>query len=346
MNYRNLAHTGVQVSQYALGGGMFGSLTTKEDSIQMIHEAINAGINLIDTSSRYADGESEQIIGQAIKGRRDDVILATKFGAEPNNKLNQNGSSRRWVRQVVEKSLKRLQTDYIDLYQLHHPFSDTSFQETLGVLTDLVQEGKVRYIGTSNHQAWQIIEAQAVSERHHLQRFVSEQSPYSLINRSIEQDITEVARRYDLAILTYGPLAGGLLTGKYTAGHAADSHSRAVFLKGAVGLTLNPELPENKHKFDIILQLQQVADQAGITLAHMAVAFIQNHPAITSTILGPRTPEQLRQYIAGVDLRLSSDLLDIIDTIVPPGKRIDDKEQTWTPEWLDSSRRRRTNEIL
>jgi aryl-alcohol dehydrogenase-like predicted oxidoreductase len=343
MQYRNLARTGLQVSQYALGGGIIGLLAGEQESIQMIHEALDAGINLIDTSDRYSDGESERIIGQAIKGRREDVILATKFGAALNNKLNQNGSSRRWVRQAVEQSLQRLQTDYIDLYQLHHPFSDTSFEETLGVLTDLVQEGKVRYIGTSNHQAWQLMEAQAISERHHLQRFISEQAPYSIINRSIEMDITEMARRHDLAVLTYGPLAGGLLTGKYAAGQAADSNSRAARFKGAgaAGRMLDPELPANKMKFEIIQQLQQVADQAGMTLAHLAVAFIQSHPVVTSTILGPRTPEQLSEFIAGANLFLSVDLLDVIDTIVPPGKRIDDNEQTWKPEWLDSSRRRR-----
>lgn len=341
MQYRNLALTGIKVSQYALGAAT--ALTGSADSQQMIQEALEAGINFIDTSNRYGDGESERIIGRAIKDKRDEVILATKFGAESSTKLNHTGASRLWVRKAVEGSLQRLQTDYIDLYQLHTPFSDTSFVEILGVLTELVQEGKIRYIGTSNHQAWQLMEAQAVSERHHLQRFISEQAPYSIINRSIEQDIAEMARRYDLSVLTYGPLSGGLLTGKYTAGQVADKDTRAATLKGGeYGRALDPELPENKIKFDVIKQLQQVADQAGITLAHLAVAFTQSHPAVTSTIIGPRTLEQLRQYIAGASLRLSPDILDAIDLIVPPGKRIDDKEQTWTPEWLDSYRRRRT----
>jgi aryl-alcohol dehydrogenase-like predicted oxidoreductase len=312
MQYRDLARTGIKVSQYALGGGMFGSLTSKEDSIRIIYEALDAGINLIDTSNRYANGESERIIGHAIKGRRDDVILATKFGAEPNHKLNHSGGSRRWVRQAVELSLQRLQTDYIDLYQLHQPLGDISFEEILGVLSDLVQEGKIHYIGTSNHQAWQLGEAQSVSERHHLQRFISEQSPYSMINRCIEMDISEITRRHDLALLAYSPLAGGLLTGKYKSGQMADSQSRASLLKGPAGHMLDPELPENTYKFNIIGKLQQVADQAGIMLAHMAVAFTQSHSTVTSTIWGPRTSEQLRQYIAGADLKLSSDILDII----------------------------------
>ncbi|MGG3639929.1 aldo/keto reductase [Bacillus gobiensis] len=340
MQYRDLARTGVRVSQYALGGGVFGSLASKEEGIRIIHKALDAGINLIDTSNRYGDGESERIIGEAIKGRRDEVTLATKFWAEPNGERNQ-GASRRWVRQAVEQSLQRLQTDYIDLYQLHRPFGDVAFEEILGVLSDLVQEGKIHHIGTSNHQAWQLAEAQAASERRHMQRFVSEQSPYSILNRSIEMDIAEVARRHDLALLTYSPLAGGLLTGKYAFSRAADSGSRAALLKGPAARMLDPELPENAQKFAVIEELKQVADQAGMTLAHMAVAFAQSHPAVTSIIVGPRTPEQLRQYLAGADLTLSPDLLDAIDGIVPPGRRMDDQDPAWTPEWLDASRRRR-----
>jgi aryl-alcohol dehydrogenase-like predicted oxidoreductase len=320
---------------------MFGALTGKEDSIRIVHEALDAGINLIDTSNRYGNGESERIIGEAIRGRRDEVILATKFGAEPNAKLNQNGVSRRWVRQAVEQSLKRLQTDYIDLYQLHRPFGDVAFEEILGVLSDLVQEGKIHYIGTSNHQAWQLAEAQAASERHRLQRYVSEQSPYSILNRSIEMDTVEVARHHNFALLTYSPLNGGLLTGKYKFSQAADSRSRAAMLKGPATRALDPELPENARKFAIIEQLQHVAIEAGMTLAHMAVAFAQSHPVVTSTLLGPRTPEQLKQYLVGVDLTLGHDVLDAIDAIVPPGTRIDDHDQAWTPEWLDAFRRRR-----
>ncbi|GGF91048.1 aldo/keto reductase [Paenibacillus albidus] len=341
MQYRDLARTGVRVSQYALGGGVFGSLTGKQEGIRIIHRALDAGINLIDTSNRYGDGESEKIIGEAIKGRRDEVILATKFGAEPNGERNQGGASRRWVRQAVEQSLQRLQTDFIDLYQLHRPFGDVAFEEILGVLSDLIQEGKIHYIGTSNHQAWQLAEAQAASERRHLQQFVSEQSPYSILNRSIEMDTAEVARHHDLALLTYSPLAGGLLTGKYASGRAADSGSRAALLTGPAARMLDPELPENAQKFALIEQLQQVADQVGMTLAHMAVAFAQSHPAVTSIIVGPRTPEQLKQYLAGTDLTLSPDLLDAIDAIVPPGRRMDDQDPAWTPEWLDASRRRR-----
>ncbi|QRG67404.1 aldo/keto reductase [Brevibacillus choshinensis] len=340
MQYRNLARTGISVSQFALGGGVFGALAGQEEGSRIIDEALDAGINMIDTSNRYGDGESERIIGEAIKGRREKVILATKFGAEPDDERNQSGVSRRWVRQAVEQSLLRLQTDYIDLYQLHRPFGDVAFEEILGVLSDLVQEGKVHYIGTSNHQAWQLSESQAESERRRLQRFVSEQSPYSILNRSIEMDIVEVARRHDFALLTYSPLAGGLLTGKYASGSVAESGSRAALLKGAAGRMLDPELPENAQKFAIIEKLKHVADQAGMPLAHMAVAFARTHPAVTSIIVGPRTSEQLRQYINGADLTLSPDLLDAIDEIVPPGSRMDGQNPAWTPEWLDTSRRR------
>jgi aryl-alcohol dehydrogenase-like predicted oxidoreductase len=231
----------------------------------------------------------------------------------------------RWIKQAVELSLQRLQTDYIDLYQLHHPFPDTDFEETLGVLSDLVREGKIRYIGTSNHQAWQIAEAQAISERYRLQRFVSEEASYSILNRGIEKDITEVTRRYDVGILAYGALAAGLLTGKYTAGQAADGNSRAARYKGyALGQILDPERPENRRKFAIIEELQELANRAGMTLAHMAVAFTQSHPSVTSTILGPRTPEQLRTFLAGTEIRLGSGLLDAIDGIVAPGSMVDE----------------------
>ncbi|QNR65107.1 aldo/keto reductase [Paenibacillus peoriae] len=341
MQYRDLARTGISVSQFALGGGVFGSLAGKEEGGRIIHEALDAGINIIDTSNRYGDGESERIIGEAIRGKREKVILATKFGAERNDERNQSGVSRRWVRQAVEQSLLRLQTDYIDLYQLHRPFGDVAFEEILGVLSDLVQEGKIHYIGTSNHQAWQLSESQAESERSHLERFISEQSPYSILNRSIEMDIAEVARRHDVALLTYSPLAGGLLTGKYVSGSAAESGSRATLLKGDSGRMLDPELPENAKKFAIIDKLKHVADQAGMPLAHMAVAFAQTHPAVTSIIVGPRTPEQLKQYLAGADISLSPDLLDAIDAIVPPGRKTDNQDPAWTPEWLHPSRRRR-----
>lgn len=340
MEYRYLANTGLKISSYSLGGAMFGSRTSKEESINIIDEALDYGINLIDTSNIYGNGESECIIGSAVKSKRHNVMLATKFGAETPGAVNQGGASRRWIRTSVEQSLMRLQTDYVDLYQLHIPFGDVAYDEIIGTLHDLVKEGKVLHIGTSNHLGWQLVQAQNISQQQHLHRFVSEQTPYSLINRTMELEIAEVARRYNLSLIVYSPLSGGLLTGKYTAGNAAEENSRAAALKGYMH-AMDPELPENAYKFQVIEKLQQTAAEAGISFAHMAVAFTRIHPSVTSTLWGPRTIEQLRTYIAGAKTVLSQDILDTIDTLVPPGKRLDDKEQSWIPEWMDVARRRR-----
>ncbi|MDO3410301.1 aldo/keto reductase [Saccharibacillus sp. CPCC 101409] len=345
MQLRKLARTGVDVGIYSLGGAAFGTTAERGDAQRIVHEALDAGINLIDTSDRYADGESERIIGEAIRGRRADVLIATKVGATPGGPPNRMGASRLWIKQAVERSLRRLDTDYIDLYQLHHPFPDTEFEETMDVLSDLVREGKVRYIGTSNHQAWQLVEARAVSERRRLQRFVSEQTLYSLLNREIEQDLAEAARRYEFGLLIYGPLSGGLLTGKYKAGQPADPRSRAArFGDSPLGRSFDPNLPENRRKFEIIAQLQSLAEQAGMTLPHLAAAFIRAHPAVTSVIVGPRTPRQLQDYLAGAQIRLGADLLDAIDDIVSPGSTINDAAPGWTPEWLSDPRLRRRND--
>lgn len=342
MEYRYLGKTGIKVSQFSLGGSSFGSRASEEESIKIIDAALNFGINLIDTSNIYGKGESERIIGKAIKNKRQDVMLATKFGAEAEaaDKINQSGAYRRWIRTAVEQSLLRLQTDYIDLYQLHLPFEFVAYEEILTTLNDLVIEGKIKHIGTSNHLGWQMVQAQNISERYRIQRFVSEQTPYSMINRRMEFELAEVARRYDLSLFVYSPLSGGLLTGKYKAGQAAQSESRAAVLKGHAD-TLDPELAENEYKFKIIENLQQLANEAGISLADMAIAFTQSHPSVTSTLWGPRTFEQLEVYMSGSQMRLDTNVLDAIDAIVPPGKRIDDKEQTWTPEWMSTVKRRR-----
>ncbi|AIQ12260.1 aldo/keto reductase [Paenibacillus durus] len=344
MEYRNLGRTGMKVSNFTLGTGAFGSWgnTNEEECIQIVDAAIANGINFIDTADVYAAGGSEEIVGKALKGRRNEVVLATKVGMPMGKGLNQSGSSRLWIRQEVENSLRRLQTDHIDLYQLHRPDPQTDIEETLGVLTDLVQEGKIRYIGSSTFQAWQIAEAQGVSERRNLARFASEQPPYSILNRSIELDVLEVARKYGMGVLVWSPLSGGLLTGKYAKGQAASSDSRAARFQGSVlGNIVDPTREENRVKFEIINELQGLAAEAGIALPHMAVAFTQAHPSITSTIIGPRTLEQLQGSLAGVDVRLSSDLLDAIDTIVAPGKTLDDLERGWIPNWMDAASRRR-----
>ncbi|MFD1774061.1 aldo/keto reductase [Paenibacillus rhizophilus] len=344
MEYRVLGRTGMKVSNYCLGTGAFGSWgnTSEEECIQIVDAAIANGINFIDTADVYAAGGSEEIVGKALKGRRNEVVLATKVGMPMGTGLNQSGSSRLWIKNEVENSLRRLQTDHIDLYQLHRPDPETDIEETLGALTDLVQEGKIRYIGSSTFQAWQIAEAQGVSERRNLARLSSEQPPYSILNRSIELDVLEVARKYGMGVLVWSPLSGGLLTGKYSKGQTASSDSRAARFQGSIlGNIVDPTREENRVKFEIINRLQELASEAGITLAHMAAAFTQAHPSITSTIVGPRTMEQLQGSLAGVDVRLSSDLLDAIDTIVAPGKTLDDLERGWIPNWMDTASRRR-----
>ncbi|WP_416296151.1 aldo/keto reductase [Paenibacillus illinoisensis] len=341
MEYRYLGKTGTKVSAFALGGSSFGTRASEDESIKIIDEALDFGINLIDTSNIYGKGESERIIGKAIKNKRQNVIVASKFGAEATDKVNQNGASRGWIRTAVEQSLLRLQTDYIDLYQLHLPFEFVAYEEILMTLNDLVKEGKIHHIGTSNHLGWQMVHAQNISDRYHIQRFVSEQTPYSMINRRMEFELAEIAKLYDLSLFVYSPLSGGLLTGKYKAGQAAESDSRAATLKG-YAYTLDPELAENEYKFKVIEKSQQLANEAGISLADMAIAFTQSHPFVTSTLWGPRTIDQLQAYISGSKVKLDTDVLDAIDAINPPGKRIDDKEQSWTPEWMSTERRRRS----
>lgn len=344
MEYRVLGRTGMKVSSYCLGTGGFGSWgnANEEECIQIVDAAAAEGINFIDTADVYSAGGSEEIVGKALKGRRDQFVLATKVGMSMGKGANQRGNSRLWIKHEVENSLRRLQTDYIDLYQLHRPDPGTDIEETLGVLTELIQEGKIRYIGSSTFQAWQMVEAQWVSDRRNLARFASEQPPYSMLNRSIELDVLEAARKYGLGVLVWSPLSGGLLTGKYSKGQAVAADSRAARFQGSfLGSIVDPTREENRVKFELINRLQEVAAGAGLTLAHMAAAFTQAHPAITSTIIGPRTLGQLQNTLQGADIRLSSDVLDAIDAIVPPGRTLDDLERGWTPDWLESGSRRR-----
>jgi aryl-alcohol dehydrogenase-like predicted oxidoreductase len=344
MEYRVFGRTGVKVSSFCLGTGVFGAWgnTNEEECIRIVDEAIASGINFIDTADVYSNGKSEEILGKALKGRRAEIVLGTKGGLPMGDGQNQRGNSRLWIKRAVEDSLRRLQTDYIDLYQLHKPDLNTEIEETLEVLTDLIKEGKIRYIGSSSFQAWQIVESQWVSERQNLARFASEQPPYSIINRSIELDVLAAANKYGLGVLVWSPLSGGLLTGKYTMGKQASAGSRAARFKGhPLGIRVDPERAENRVKFETIHRLQDVANQAGMTLAHMAMAFTQAHPFVTASIIGPRTLEQLHEILKGSDIRLNSDILDSIDHIVVPGKTLDDFERGWTPDWLSCDRRRR-----
>jgi len=315
MQYRTLGRTGIKVSAYCLGAMMFGGMGNPDhdDSIRIIHKALDAGINFIDTADRYSRGESEEIVGKALKGRRDNVVLATKVNGMMGDDPNHQGNSRRWILREVEDSLRRLQTDYIDLYQIHRPAPDTDIEETLSALTDLMQAGKVRAIGSSTFPVSEIVEAQWVAERRGLARFRTEQPPYSILSRGIEREVLPTAQKYGMGVLVWSPLAKGMLTGRYRKGEPLPDSLRVK----AFGKQMSDEA-----RLDAIEQLIPVAQQVGLSLTHMSMAFAVAHPAVTSAILGPRTMEQLDDLLASAEVVLSDDVLDQIDQIVPPGMDI------------------------
>lgn len=312
MHYRPLGRTGIKVSPYCLGAMMFGKLANSDhdECVRMIHKALDFGINFIDTADVYSQGDSEEIVGKALKGRRDDVVLATKAFHPMGDDPNHRGSSRRWLTRAVEASLRRLQTDYIDLYQVHRPAPDTDIEETLSVLTDLMRQGKVRAIGASTFPASDIVEAQWVAERRGLARFRTEQPPYSILNRSIEREVLPACQHYGMGVMAWSPLAKGMLTGKYRKGEPQPDSLRVKYL---------PKVMSDEGSLDKVEQLIPLAQSAGMSLMHMALAFVVAHPALTSAIIGPRTPEQLDGLLAGADVVLNDELLDRIDEIVPPG---------------------------
>ena len=309
MQYRTLGRTGIKVSPYALGTLMFATAIGNPDhadSIRVIHKALDAGINLVDTADSY--GDSEEVVGKALKGRRDGVVLATKFGRPMGDDPNRQGASRRWIVTAVDESLRRLQTDHIDLYQMHRPDPDTDIEETLSALSDLIRSGKVRAIGSSAMPASDIVEAQWVAERRGLERFRTEQPPYSILNRGIEREVLPVAQRYGMGTLVWGPLAQGLLTGRVRKGGQNDLRRAGLFQH------LNDE-----RRLDAVERSSPLADEAGIPLVHLAMAFAITHPGVTSALLGPRTMEHLDGLLAGLDVVLSDEILDRIDEIVAPG---------------------------
>src|SRR6201747_1576426 len=304
MQNRILGRTGVSVSPLCLGTMMFGPWGNADeaDSIRIIHRALDAGINFVDTADVYSGGESERIVGKALAGRRDDVVLATKFFMPMGEDPNQRGGSRRWIMRSVEDSLRRLGTDYLDLYQVHRPSSDTDVQETLGALTDLVRQGKVRYLGSSSYAASQIVEAQWASRDRHLERFVTEQPPYSILVRGIEEDVLPTAQRYGMGTLTYSPLAGGWLSGRWRKDAAGQPTSSA-----RPSARFDMSIPANQRKLDVVEELAQLAEQAGMPLIDVAIAFVLNHPGVTSAIVGPRTMEQLECYLPAAETLLPTE---------------------------------------
>ncbi len=347
MQFRTLGDTGVKVSPFCLGAMMFGAWGNpdRHESVRMIHRALDGGLNFIDTADVYSRGESEEIVGEALAGgRRDRVVLATKFHSSMGDDPNQSGNSRRWIMRACEDSLRRLNTDWIDIYQAHRSDPSCDVDETLGALSDLIHQGKVRMAGSSTFPAWSIAEAQAVAERRGRERFRCEQPPYSILARGVEADVLPVCQRYGMGVIAWSPLAGGWLTGKYRRGEPPPAGSRMA--RGRIPDRFNLEKPENQRKLDLVEELAKVASDAGIPLTQMALAFVLQHPAVTSAIIGPRTPEQLDELLAmaaGDDLALDEAILDRIDALVPPGRTINPADAGWTPPAVanPSLRRRR-----
>jgi aryl-alcohol dehydrogenase-like predicted oxidoreductase len=340
MRYRTLGSTGIEVSTYCLGAMMLGEWGNPDhdEAVAIIRAALDAGINFVDTADVYSNGESEEIVGRALKGRRDDIVLATKVNGNMGTANNRGGNSRRWIRYEVEQSLRRLGTDWIDLYQIHRPDPKTDIEETLSVLTDLVREGKIRAIGSSTFPAEQIVEAHWAADRRSLERFRCEQPPYSLFARGVEAAVLPVCERYGMGVICWSPLAGGWLTGKYRHGKDIDMTStRAI----RIPKRFDPSLPANQRKLDIVEELEAVAAEAGVPLRHLALSFVVTHPAVTSAIIGPRTIDQLKDLLAGQDVALDDATLDRLDEIVPPGVTVNPVDSGFQPEWLTDSKRRR-----
>ncbi len=340
MRYRVLGGTGIQVSVHCLGTMMFGAVGNPdhEDSVRIIHAALDAGVNFVDTADMYSAGESEEIVGKALEGRRDDVVLATKVHFPMGEGPNRGGNSRRWIVHEVEQSLRRLRTDWIDLYQIHRPDHTTDIEETLSALTDLVRAGKIRAFGSSTFPPADLVEAHHVAERRGLHRFRTEQPPYSLLARGVEATVLPTAARLGMGVLTWSPLASGFLSGKVRRGRDID------LTTGRAALTphrFDPSLPENQRKLDVVEELVEVADGLGCTLPDLAIAFAAAHPAVTSVITGPRTMAHLEATMKGASVVLDDATLDRIDEIVPPGTDLYRADGAWAPPTLTDPRLRR-----
>ncbi len=340
MEYRTLGRTGVSVSRFCLGAMMFGSMgnTDHDECVRIVHRALDEGINFIDTADAYSGGESEEIVGRALAGRRDDVVVATKVFHPMGRDRNRRGNSRRWITRAVEGSLRRLGTDHIDLYQLHRYDETVDPEESIAALTDLVRAGKVRMIGHSMWAPERIVEAQWTSDRMGLARFRCEQASYSILKRRIERSTLPTCDRYGLGVITYSPLAGSWLSGRYRALDDVPADSRLATLAARFGLELDSA--ENRARIEATLQLQDLADEAGLPLAHMATAWAREHPQVTSVIIGPRTMEQLDDILQCADSRLDTALLDAIDVLAPPGSDVVEEDRSVDPPSLSPSHRR------
>ncbi len=344
MEYRMLGRTGVWVSKLCLGAMMFGDWGTKDhdDSIRIIHRALDTGINFIDTADVYSGGESEVIVGKALAdGKRDDVVLATKVHMPMGEDPNQRGNSRRWIIREAEESLRRLGTDWIDLYQIHRYDPGTDIDETLGALSHLVRSGKVRYLGHSTWPVSAIVEAQWTARDRVRERFTCEQPPYSMLTRNIENDVLPTCARYGMGVISYSPLAGGWLTGRYRTGPDARARGPFSYARQALANRFDLSLPDNKRKLDATEQLAKLADETGMSLIEMAIAFVLHHPAVTAAITGPRTMEHLESQLRAAGVTLADDVLERIDQIVAPGVTINPADNGWVSPALQPAARRR-----
>jgi aryl-alcohol dehydrogenase-like predicted oxidoreductase len=339
MKYRTLGRTGVQVSSLVLGAMNFGKIgrTTQDEATAIIDAALEAGINLIDTADMYSQGESEEMVGKAIAGRRDDIVLATKANMPMGEERNHQGSSRRWLFTELDNSLRRLGVDHVDLYQIHRWDPTTSDEETLSALTDLQRAGKIRYFGSSTFPAYRLVQAEWAARDHHLSRYVTEQPSYSILQRGIETHVLPVTEQYGLGVLVWSPLASGWLSGAIREGQEITTNRSALMPQ-----RFDTTIPSNRARLDAVEQLAKVADGAGLTMIQLALGFVTAHPAVTSAIIGPRTLEHLQSQIAAADTVLSGDILDAIDAIVAPGTDLAAHEKVDTPPaLLDPSLRRR-----
>jgi aryl-alcohol dehydrogenase-like predicted oxidoreductase len=339
MQYRTLGRTGVQVSSLALGAMNFGRIgrTTQDEATALVDAALEAGINLIDTADVYSGGESEEMVGKAIVGRREDLVLATKASMPMGDERNHRGGSRRWLVTALEDSLRRLGVDHVDLYQIHRWDPATSDEETLSALTDLQRAGKIRHFGSSTFPAYRIVQAQWAAREQHLSRYVTEQPSYSILQRGIETHVLPVTQEYGLGALVWSPLASGWLSGAIREGRDITT-SRSAFMPER----FDTSLPANRARLDAVEQLAEVADQAGLTMIQLALGFVTAHPGVTSALIGPRTPDHLHAQLAAADTVLSADVLDAIDAIVAPGTDLAPHEKHDTPPaLLDPSLRRR-----
>lgn len=334
--HRPLGRSGMQVSTIGLGTMVLGAWgnTDHDACVRLIHRALDSGVNLVDTADIYADGESEEIVGRALAGRRDDVVLATKFHLPMGDDPNRRGGSRRWIMTAVEQSLRRLATDHIDLYQVHRPDPDTAITETIDALSDLVRAGKIRAWGTSTFAASDLVETSWAAERRAVAGPHSEQPPYSILQRGIEREVLPVCARHGIGVLVWSPLAGGWLTGKYRRDSPVPADSRAAN---------EPDHFDggNPAKFDATEQLAAIAAEAGLPLAHLALAWAVEHPAVTAALIGPRTEAQLDDLLGASAIELDDDTLDAIDAVVPPGTDCNPLDGGWVLPGLAVPARRR-----